>query len=75
MATGRAGVHVERAHGVDVGHPERVADEREPLGRVERDPVPSPGNDSSESIVPSGFIREMKPLLSFAVGLPLMFET
>ena len=46
-----------------------------PLGALSVTPSRPPAMNCSESIVPSGFIREMKPLPSFAVGLPLMFET
>jgi len=46
-----------------------------PFGALSVTPPRPPAMSSSESIVPSGFIREMKPLSSFANGLPLMFET
>ncbi len=46
-----------------------------PFGALSVTPSRPPAISSRESIFPSGFIREMKPLLSLASGLPLMFET
>ncbi len=41
----RAGLPVEAAHRVDVGHPERVAHDRHALGRVEGDLVATTGDE------------------------------
>ena len=46
-----------------------------PLGALSVTPFRPPAMSCSESIVPSGFMREMKPLLSLPSGVPLMFET
>ncbi len=46
-----------------------------PFGALSVTPLRPPAMNCSESILPLGRIRLMKPLLSSAAGEPLMFET
>ena len=46
-----------------------------PFGALSVTPARPPSMNLRFSIAPSGRTRLMKPLLSFAVGLPLMLDT